>query len=300
MGCRRARDHSGPDARHESRAHRARRAREHRVPDRRPHRRHAPGRRWCVQRVARRRRRRAQRPASAIPGRHPRRARASTRQHGDHRLRRCRAGRARRRDVAIRIGAGLALGSRSPLRAAHERRRSRYAPRSLDRGAGALARLGEVIVSASRKWWLPGLAGLVLLAAIVYPRLQHAAGHYIHGGSESFAAEFSPPPPRGSPAERMELDELLALQRARTPADVQAARADRKTDISRFYSVLGFPEGSTVRLPRLERLAQNVADDVRPYVRVAKDHYRRLRPYAVAPPLEPRIHNVAGCPSYPP
>lgn len=154
-------------------------------------------------------------------------------------------------------------------------------------------------MTRSRRWWLAALAGTVLLAAGIgfWPR--HAGGNYLPEVDPAFAAQFATPPARGSPAERAELDQLLELQRTRTPAEVDAARADRKTEISRFFPALGFPQDSAVRLPRLEKLAQDVEDDIRPYVRVAKDHFRRLRPYVVEPRLEPCIDNVAADLSYP-
>ena len=40
-------------------------------------------------------------------------------------------------------------------------------------------------------------------------------------------------------------------------------------------------------------------DDIRPYVRAAKDRFRRLRPYEIEPRLEPCIDDVRGDLSYP-
>jgi len=152
-------------------------------------------------------------------------------------------------------------------------------------------------VSTSRRFWLGVVAGAALLAVGVHAWLHHGAGHYLHDDSASFAAEFSPPPARGSAAERAELDELLALQRDRTPAEIDAARTDRKTVISRFYGVIGLD--TSAHLPKLEAVAQSVEDDLRPLVRAAKDRYLRLRPYAVEPRLEPCIDKVAADLSYP-
>lgn len=153
-------------------------------------------------------------------------------------------------------------------------------------------------MSASRKWWLAALAVAVLLGAGVHTWLSYDSGHYLHDDTASFAAEFSAPPSRGSAAERTELDELLALQSARTPAEVDAARADRKTDLSRFYGVLGVQDASA-RLPKLAAISEGVEDDLRPLVRAAKDRYLRLRPYAIEPRLRPCIANVAADLSYP-
>ena len=92
---------------------------------------------------------------------------------------------------------------------------------------------------------------------------------------------------------------MLALQTARTADDVEVARADRKTEIQRFYGALGFPAGADPDLPLLRALAARVEDDTRPYVRAAKERFRRLRPYEIEPRLEPCIANVRGDLSYP-
>lgn len=123
--------------------------------------------------------------------------------------------------------------------------------------------------------------------------------NYIDGDLALFMEQFPAPPARDSAETRRELDALLDLQRARTAADVAAARADRKTDVARFHAALGFDERRPPDLPRLRRFAERVEDDVRPYVRAAKEHYRRLRPYEIEPRLDPCIGDVRGDLSYP-
>ena len=78
-----------------------------------------------------------------------------------------------------------------------------------------------------------------------------------------------------------------------------AARADRKTEIERFYGALGIDTEAPPELPRLRRLAEHVEDDVRIYVRAVKDRFRRLRPYEIEPRLAPCIDDVQGDLSYP-
>ena len=129
--------------------------------------------------------------------------------------------------------------------------------------------------------------------------LQHDRHTYLTGATAGFVAIFAAPPAPDSPATRRELDELLELQRTRTPVEVTAARADRKTEIQRFYVALGFPVGANPDLPLLRALAENVEDDTRPYVRAAKEKFRRLRPYEIEPRMEPCIDHVRGDLSYP-
>jgi acid phosphatase (class A) len=123
--------------------------------------------------------------------------------------------------------------------------------------------------------------------------------HFISADDQAFIASFSAPPAKDSPATRAELDELLALQAARTQADVDAARADRKTEVWQFYAALGFDPDHPPDLPKVERLAGRVEDDVRLAVRSAKEHFRRLRPFEVEPRIENCIDNVRADLSYP-
>jgi acid phosphatase (class A) len=146
------------------------------------------------------------------------------------------------------------------------------------------------------------LAAIVLTLAVagaIHWWLQHDRHTYLTGETADFVAIFTAPPERDSPATRAELDELLELQKTRTTAEVTAARADRKTEIQRFYGALGFPDGANPDLPLLRALAEKVEDDARPYVRAAKEKFRRLRPYEIEPRMQPCIDNVRGDLSYP-
>jgi acid phosphatase (class A) len=98
---------------------------------------------------------------------------------------------------------------------------------------------------------------------------------------------------------RRELEELVELQRTRSAADVAAARADRKTEVSRFYGALGIDPSDPPRLVRLDRLVDAIERTSRPYVRHAKQEYSRLRPFAIEPRLEPCITDVRDDWSYP-
>jgi acid phosphatase (class A) len=154
-------------------------------------------------------------------------------------------------------------------------------------------------VAATAPRRIAGLCGALAVAGGAFWWHEHEVQHYLVGDTATFAAQFAAPPPAGSPATRAELDELLALQAARTPMQVSAARADRKTEIEQFYEALGFEPGSSPDLPALETLADRVEDDVRLHVRAAKQRFLRLRPYEIEPRLEPCIDDVRGDLSYP-
>jgi acid phosphatase (class A) len=150
-----------------------------------------------------------------------------------------------------------------------------------------------------RARWYSAIVALALLGASAWWWHDDRSTRFLPDDTTAFVAQFSAPPAPASPETRLELDELLAIQAARSEADVAAAQADRKTEIARFYGALGLDPALPARLPKVEHLAERVEDDVRIYVRAAKDHFRRLRPYEVEPRLAPCIRNVQGDLSYP-
>jgi len=127
----------------------------------------------------------------------------------------------------------------------------------------------------------------------------HSAFRYLSGQTGEFVAQFDPPSAADSAATRRELDELLQMQRGRTPAEAAAAQADRKKDVSRFYAALGLDPAHAPDLPKLRELTDNAEADIGPYVRVVKEKFRRLRPYEIEPALRPCIGDVKGDLSYP-
>jgi acid phosphatase (class A) len=161
-----------------------------------------------------------------------------------------------------------------------------------------LARLGGPEMTRVSRPWLAAVV-LALLAAGGWWWHDDHATRFLSGETREFVATFAPPPAADSPQTRRELDELLALQAARTDTEVAAAQADRKTEISRFYAAIGLDMEDPPALPRVERLARHVEDDVRIYVRAVKDHFRRLRPYEIEPRLAPCIDDVRRDLSYP-
>ena len=146
----------------------------------------------------------------------------------------------------------------------------------------AAAAAAALVVSTAATWWS-----------------QRDSNHYLSGETTDFVAIFSAPPPADSAQTRAELGALLTLQRIRTPAEVAAAQADRRKDISRFLAALGLDTTHPPKLPHLQALTDDVEADIGPYLRAAKQKFRRLRPYEIEPKLEPCIDDVKGDLSYP-
>ena len=144
-----------------------------------------------------------------------------------------------------------------------------------------------------------GVALLVTLGS-GYALWQHEKPpEFLHAAESDFVAQFAAPPAAVSPQTRGELDELLEMQQRRTPQEAEAAHADRKTEIWQFATALGLQPARVREMDALNRLAEQIEDDVRPYVRAAKHRFLRLRPYEIEPRITPCIGNVRGDLSYP-
>jgi acid phosphatase (class A) len=154
-----------------------------------------------------------------------------------------------------------------------------------------------VKISRRRILALLGVAAVAIGGACWWQ--QRAAPGYLTADAAAFVALFPAPPAAGSAQSRRELDQLLEMQRTRTETQAAAARADSKTEVTRFFTALGLQPGDEARLPRLRDFAQRVEDAIRPYVRVAKDHFGRLRPYDIEPRIEPCLALVPRDLSYP-
>ena len=153
-------------------------------------------------------------------------------------------------------------------------------------------------MNPGRRRFLALAAGAALLVGVAIPWLPRRF-HYLPGDTTEFVALFAAPPARASAEERRELDQLLEMQRLRTHAQVESARADRRKDVERFYLALGIDAQHPPDLPHLQAFTDAAEADIGPYVRAVKEKYRRLRPYEVEPRLEPCIGDVQGDLSYP-
>jgi len=151
----------------------------------------------------------------------------------------------------------------------------------------------------SRRALSLAVGAVVLGLAGQYWHQQHEQPAYLPGDTAEFVGLFAPPPAADSPQTRRELDELLEIQRLRTAEQSAAARDDSSTDVARFTGALGLKPGTDVQLPALRRFTQRVEDSIRPYVRDAKRHFDRARPYAIEPRIQPCLANTPRDASYP-
>src|SRR5579859_5110012 len=122
------------------------------------------------------------------------------------------------------------------------------------------------------------------------------------GASHHAAIELSnllpPPPAAGSPLAERDLQAVLAVQAARSPADEAAARADTDHSVFRFADVFGdtFNAGA---LPKTATFFERVAKYDKAQVKVAKEYWHHPRPPFVSSQVKPLAEEKPDDWSYP-
>jgi acid phosphatase (class A) len=105
------------------------------------------------------------------------------------------------------------------------------------------------------------------------------------------------PPTRGSDEAVAEMQQMLALQATRTPADVARTKNEAGLRIDLFANVLG-PWFNAQNCPRTFNLLTKVGRTASHFSTVGKDHWNRPRPAMEFPALQPSIPTPDN-PAYP-
>lgn len=94
------------------------------------------------------------------------------------------------------------------------------------------------------------------------------------------------PPPDGSPPAKAEMDELHRIEHARTAADfARALRDDHTSDVTAFAEVMG-PAFDLAKLPATAALFAEVKAEVKAQTKLAKNAFKRNRPWIADPALK--------------
>jgi acid phosphatase (class A) len=116
--------------------------------------------------------------------------------------------------------------------------------------------------------------------------------------SSAFAADFlapsdyvperllPPPPPEGSPLAKAELKELDAIQSQRTPAEFARANDDFRTRNGTIFAQAIGPGFILARLPATAKMLSDVQRQEDTANEVAKEYFKRPRPWLVDPGLK--------------
>jgi len=123
------------------------------------------------------------------------------------------------------------------------------------------------------------------------------ARRYIAADAIDIQAVLRDPPADNSADVRAELDSMLAIQVARTPADLRRMQADGAVSLRLFASVLG-PSVKPEALPATEALLASVAGNAQIIINQAKVRWNRPRPWVLDSRIQPCIDKPASA-SYP-
>lgn len=124
------------------------------------------------------------------------------------------------------------------------------------------------------------------------------AGNFVAPDALNLPALLPPPPATDSPATRVELDQILALQRTRTPEQAARCVQIETEDIWVFGSEVVGPWFTAANLPKTAAFFARVREDFIAANRAAKDMFPRKRPPFVDEKVKPCVE-CKDTPSYP-
>ena len=125
-----------------------------------------------------------------------------------------------------------------------------------------------------------------------------ATGHYISADAIDWKTVQPPPPAPGSIAALGDLETVLQIQAARTPADIAWAKLIEKDHVFEDYGDVLGPWLAEKSLPVTARLLGDVMADANLLNKKVKDLYPRARPPAVEPTVKPCV-TIPTSHSYP-
>lgn len=118
----------------------------------------------------------------------------------------------------------------------------------------------------------------LLLLALARPLF--AADSYLPPGQPDGIALLAPPPTTDSVEQAADLASAQAVFHARTPEELKRAEKDASLSLFNFAPVIG-PEFKKGRYPKMEGWFEHVKTNVSEVINTPKNHWRRIRPYAV-------------------
>lgn len=127
---------------------------------------------------------------------------------------------------------------------------------------------------------------LLLLALTAPVRALEPPKPYALAETLDLITLLPPPPAAGSAADRQDLDELLALLKARSESELTLAKADAEASVFRFADAAG-SGFEAARLPLTAALFERLTRSIGQVVNPVKDHWNRPRPFLASPLVQP-------------
>ncbi|PZQ16941.1 MAG: acid phosphatase [Ancylobacter novellus] len=137
-----------------------------------------------------------------------------------------------------------------------------------------------------------------LCAALLACAPALADGAYVARDQLDLVTLLPPPPPAGSPADKIDLAGVLAAQAGRNAEAEERAKADAELSVFRFADVLG-PDFSAEKLPVAAAFFAKVKSDSGDLVELVKARWNRPRPSVADASVHPvlKLPNNASYPS---
>jgi len=148
---------------------------------------------------------------------------------------------------------------------------------------GRLRRYGLIVVWLF-VWSMAASIRAVDMAAAPNIVAQPVSFHFLEPGKPDPTNLLAPPPLPDSAEQATDLAAVREVSRAADGKEIAEANSEKKIDVFTFTPVLGdfFRPG---KLPETEKFFDHVQDDAGAVVDIAKDFYRRPRPFVIDPSL---------------
>jgi acid phosphatase (class A) len=143
-----------------------------------------------------------------------------------------------------------------------------------------------------------GSLGFVAIVTMALAKSTADDPHWLtHDQIKAIVASEPPPPAPGSDAEKTDVQEEVAAQNSRTPAQIAEAKRDETYSIALFTYMIQ-PKVTPRADPVAFRFFDRVNKQIGKVVRKSKDQWKRPRPYQAHPEVIHSLFHVADY-SYP-
>jgi acid phosphatase (class A) len=130
------------------------------------------------------------------------------------------------------------------------------------------------------------LVAALMAIDIIAAKSSFSADFYISPAQVDLLQILAPPPAPDSAKGKKDLQGVLEAQRHRTPAEVASVKKDISLSVFRFADTLG-PAFKPENLPFASQFFARTAADDDSAIEPAKEHFRRMRPFAADYDVKP-------------